>query len=175
MKKLNKTKVLIIISSIILLSVFSIAAINSVRHKASGKQTKPPTNNGLIQLDTRLDNKYFYDNKQVYLYVDLKAGRSEAASVERTPLNIAVVIDKSGSMDERNKIGYVKQAVEYIIDQLGSDDYISIVTYDTDVNVLQKSVRVRDKYELKEKVSRIIASGWTNLSGGMFEGYDQVN
>ena len=78
-------------------------------------------------------------------------------------------------MDEQNKIGFVKKAVEYIIDQLDRDDYISIVTYDTDVNVLQKSTRVRDKYELREKVSRLAANGWTNLSGGMFEGYDQVN
>ncbi|MGH2575247.1 MAG: vWA domain-containing protein, partial [Ignavibacteria bacterium] len=94
---------------------------------------------------------------------------------ERTPLNIAVVIDKSGSMGEKNKIGYVKKAVDYIIEHLDRDDYISIVTYDTDVNVLQSSTRVRDKYDLREKVSRIYADGWTNLSEGMFEGYDQVN
>lgn len=174
MKKPNKTQILLTISILVLVSVFSIAAINLVKHKAGGISVKPPKDNpGRIQMETKVSNKYFYDDNSIYVLIDLKAGKAGAAT-ERTPLNLGIVIDKSGSMDERNKIGYVKQAVAYIIDQLNDDDYISIVTYDTEVNVLQRTTRARDRWELRDKVSRISAAGWTNLSGGMFEGYDQV-
>jgi Ca-activated chloride channel family protein len=175
MKKPNKTQILLTISIFILISVFSIAAANLIKHRAGGISLKPSKDNpGLIQMQTKVSNRYFYDDKTVYLLIDLKAGKAGAAT-ERTPLNLGIVIDKSGSMDERNKIGYVKQAVEYIIDQLNDDDYISIVTYDTDVNVLQRTTSARDRWGLRDKVSRISAAGWTNLSGGMFEGYDQVD
>ena len=129
---------------------------------------------GPIKFNTSLNNKYFYDNNQLYLYVDLKADKVESGA-GRTPLNVSIVIDKSGSMSEKNKLEYVKKSVEYIIDQLESDDYVSVVTYDDYVNVLQRSSIVTDKYELRNKISDIRPGGYTNLSGGTFEGYDQVN
>ncbi len=138
------------------------------------KPFKHKSNDGPIQFSTHLDNEYFYDNNSVYLYVDLKADKVKADR-ERTPMNIAVVIDKSGSMGEKNKLEYVKKAVDYIIDEVGREDYVSIITYDDYVNVLQRSARIRDKYELKDKVSSLKPSGYTNLSEGMFEGYDEVN
>jgi Ca-activated chloride channel family protein len=78
-------------------------------------------------------------------------------------------------MAERNKLEYVKKAVDYIIDEVERDDYVSIVTYDDYVDVLQRSAMVRDKYDLRDRVSKLKPGGFTNLSGGTFEGYDQVN
>ncbi|MCC7158019.1 MAG: VWA domain-containing protein, partial [Ignavibacteria bacterium] len=83
--------------------------------------------------------------------------------------------DRSGSMAEKNKLEFVKKAVDYIIEESHSDDYVSVVTYDDYVDVLQRSSIIRDKYELREKISALQPGGFTNLSGGMFEGYDQVN
>lgn len=181
MKKQNKTQLILFIVIFALISSISIAAYSGLFSKnspAKVNQTsfipEKPQGGGPIQLTTSLDNNYYYDNENVYLYVDLKTGKVEQVS-ERTPLNIAIVIDKSGSMAEKKKLEFVKKAVEYIIDESGSDDYISVVTYDDYVNVLQKSELIRDKYELKEKVGRLKPDGFTNLSGGMFEGYDQVN
>jgi Ca-activated chloride channel homolog len=132
------------------------------------------TGGGPLQLTTSLDNDYYFDNNNVYLYIDLKADKV-GDDKEKSPLNIAVVIDRSGSMSDKNKLEYVKESVEYIIEQAGRDDYISIVTYDDYVDVLQRSAIIRDKYELKQKVSKLQPGGFTNLSEGMFEGYDQVN
>jgi Ca-activated chloride channel family protein len=181
MKKQNKTQLILFMAIFAVISAFSIAAYSGLFTKSSPvkmNQTsmvpKPPAGGGPIQLTTSLDNDYYYDNENVYLYVDLKTGKVEA-SKERTPLNIAIVIDKSGSMAEKNKLEYVKKAVEYIIDEAGSDDYVSVVTYDDYVNVLQRSEIIHDKYELREKITKIKPDGFTNLSGGMFEGYDQVN
>ncbi len=180
MKKQNKTQLILFIAIFALISAISIAAYTGAFIKNSPvkvNQTsfipKPPSG-GPIQLTTSLDNNYYYDNENVYLYVDLKAGKVESTK-ERTPLNIAVVIDKSGSMAEKKKLEFVKKAVDYIIDNAGDGDYVSVITYDDYVNVLQRSQIIRNKSELRDKISRLKPDGFTNLSGGMFEGYDQVN
>ena len=180
MKKLNKTQFSFFLSVFVIIAALSISAYYGEFKKEPTKvnQTisnpKPQSGGGPIKLSTNLDNSYYYDNENVYLYVDLKADKV-GEDRGRTPLNIAVVIDKSGSMADKNKLDYVKKAVSYIIDQVGTDDYVSIVTYDDYVDVLQRSAVIRDKYDLREKVSKLRAGGFTNLSGGMFEGYDQVN
>ncbi|MCI0448653.1 MAG: VWA domain-containing protein [Chlorobi bacterium] len=180
MKKLNKTQFSLFLPVFIIIAALSISAYYGGFKKEPTKvnQTistiKPLDGGGPIKLATSLDNSYYYDNDNLYLYIDLKADKV-GEDKERAPLNIGVVIDKSGSMADKNKLDYVKKAVDYVIDQLEADDYISIVTYDDYVDVLQRSAVIRDKYDLRDKVSKLRAGGFTNLSGGMFEGYDQVN
>lgn len=178
MKKFIKNQPFAVFLTFAIIAFITIAAYTGSKliHPNPGYNhvTKLVEGGGPIKLSAGLNNKYFYDNNQLYLYVDLKADKVEGGK-ERTPLNVAVVIDKSGSMADKKKMEYVKKSVEYIIDQLGSDDYVSVVTYDDYVSVLQRSERMRDKYALRDKISNVYPGGYTNLSGGMFEGYDQVN
>jgi len=180
MKKQNKTPFILFLSLFIVISALSISAYSGL-FKSGPTQVKQTSGNinktgdgGPIKFSTNLDNSYYYDNNNVYLYIDLKADKI-GDEREKTPLNISVVIDRSGSMGEKNKLEYVKKAVDYIIDELGRDDYVSVVTYDDYVDVLQHSAIVRDKYDLRDRVSKLTPGGFTNLSEGMFEGYDQVN
>ena len=110
--------------------------------------------------------------KSFYLYFELEAGEN-TQEVDRIPLNISLVVDRSGSM-EGDKLFYVKKAVDFVIDNLTGDDRLSIVQYDTDVDVVSPSAPVLNKKELHDKVARIHARSMTNLSGGMLEGYTQV-
>ncbi len=129
----------------------------------------------VIDFKTYLDNPLYLTNsekKELYVYVDLKAALVEKET-DRVPLNIAVVIDRSGSMSGE-KLAYVKKATDFVIDNLNSDDYLSIVQYDNKVDVVSKSKAVTDKKRLHKKVAAIKAGGMTNLSGGMLEGYTQV-
>ncbi|RPI15036.1 MAG: VWA domain-containing protein [Ignavibacteriae bacterium] len=181
MKKQNKITFILFLSFFVVFSVLFVSAYTGAFNKNQAQKDDSPynppkkeLNGGPIQLSTSLDNEYYYDNENVYLYIDLKADKADG-SKERTPLNISVVIDRSGSMADKNKLEYVKRAVDYIIDQADRDDYISIVTYDDYVDVLQRSSIISDKYSLREKVSNLKPGGFTNLSEGMFEGYDQVN
>jgi len=181
MKKQNKTPFVLILTAFIVVSVLSISAYTGVFKKDGIAKDNPPkfppivkTGGGPLELTTSLDNDYYFDNNNVYLYIDLKADKV-GDDKERSPLNIGIVIDRSGSMSDKNKLEYVKKAVEYIIDEAGRDDYVSVVMYDDYVDVLQRSDLIRDKHDLREKISKIQPGGFTNLSGGMFEGYDQVN
>lgn len=172
-------KVLPLITAIIsALAVFTLFAfsgkstdnLNLFKKSNAIKQVNYPKS---LTFSANLDNRYYYNSKEIYLNLDIKADEVQGYS-ERTPLNISVVIDKSGSMSSKNKLEFVKKAVEYIIDELGFNDYISIVTYDDDVKVVYASSMVEDKTRLKSEVRKILSGGFTNLSGGMNEGYSQV-
>jgi len=92
----------------------------------------------------------------------------------RRPMNLAIVLDRSGSMAEDGKIENAKRALYSLIDQLTSEDLVSIVSYDDVINVLCETQRAVNKAHLKSLVEGIFPRGSTNLGGGMVEGFRQV-
>lgn len=107
-----------------------------------------------------------------YFYISIKGGPA-SASHKRLPLNISLVLDRSGSM-AGDKMKYARKAAEFVINQLGEEDYVSIVNYDDRVGVSSASAPVRNKELLRQKIRELQERGSTNLTGGMLEGYQQV-
>ncbi len=92
---------------------------------------------------------------------------------ERLPLNLALVLDRSGSM-HGEPLEYVKESVSFVVDQVGADDFLSIVTFDNNVEVICPSQTVINNDNLKQVVKSISSGGTTNLSGGFLRGYKEV-
>ncbi len=114
------------------------------------------------------------DGGRVYLRLSL-ATRHAHHRPERHPLNLCVVLDRSGSMSEESKMTYAKSALVTLVDQLQSDDRFSLVIYDDEVDVLRPASCVgNDKDEIRTLINEITPRGWTNLGGGMQEGFRQV-
>ena len=105
--------------------------------------------------------------------MELKLEKLLNPPVIRTPLNISIVVDRSGSM-QGIKMGYAKKAAKAIIDHLQPTDYVSIVMYDNAVDSVQVPTTVSDKDLIKSKIDRITPRGATNLWGGTDKGYDFV-
>lgn len=129
----------------------------------------------ILNFEALLNNAYFFSQdakKDFFVYISLKGIKAEKTS-NRQPLNISLVIDRSGSMSG-DKLDYTKKAIDFVIDNVESTDMISIVQYDDKVEVVSETDFVTDKKSLHTKVSQIHAGGSTNLSGGMLEGYSQV-
>ncbi|MBN9501871.1 MAG: VWA domain-containing protein [Armatimonadetes bacterium] len=106
--------------------------------------------------------------------VDFIAGGSPMAGVgARTPLNLCLVIDRSGSM-EGPPLDYVKQACAHVVDLMGPNDILSIVTFEETVDVLMPPQRVTDKPRIKEGIQRLMAGNTTNLYDGLLLGMQQV-
>jgi Ca-activated chloride channel homolog len=110
---------------------------------------------------------------RVYLRLSIVARDHQRP--QRRPVNLAVVLDRSGSMSEESKMDYAKAALVALIDQLKSDDIFSLVIYDDVVEVVRSAERVGwDKQRIRNLVEDINPRGWTNLGGGMQEGFRQV-
>ncbi|HLK16491.1 MAG TPA: VWA domain-containing protein [Fimbriimonadaceae bacterium] len=91
----------------------------------------------------------------------------------RTPLNLCLVIDRSGSM-EGPPLDYVKQACTYVVDMMGPNDVLSIVTFEETVDVLMPPQRVTNKQLIKDGIQRLMPGNTTNLYDGLLLGAQQV-
>lgn len=107
-------------------------------------------------------------------YLQISLATSDVRRPERRPMNVAVVLDRSGSMADAGKIEYARQALLRLIDQLERQDIFSLIIYDDVVEVPYPACRVESKTELRRLVDRIYPRGSTNLSGGMMEGFRQA-
>lgn len=100
--------------------------------------------------------------------------RSSGAQMgRRMPLNLCLVIDRSGSM-EGEPLEYVKRACAYVVDLLEPTDVLSIVTFEEQVDVIMPARRVMNKALIKEHINRIQAGNTTNLYDGMVAGCMQL-
>jgi Ca-activated chloride channel family protein len=109
----------------------------------------------------------------VYLRLSLKA-LAAATREKRAPINVAIVIDRSGSMTGE-RLDAAKKGAEVALERLGADDIAALVVYNHQVDVLRKAGRVGPQRDALEKaISDIAASGTTALYAGVKEGGEQV-
>ncbi len=93
---------------------------------------------------------------------------------KRESLNLAIVLDRSGSMSGA-KLEQAKQAALLLVDQLDADDVLSLVVYETEVQVVLPASRLGDRRrEVRRLIERIETGGSTALYGGVEEGSRQL-
>ncbi len=132
---------------------------------------------GLVRVETSFDNATVYVAQPGERHLEIEVIAPDGRMIERRdrpPMNIALVIDKSGSMAEAGKMRYVKKAAREMIDRLDHGDRFSIVAYDDDVRVLVRSESLEDRRHARNMIDRLYPGGSTNLGAGLMEGYEQV-
>lgn len=94
-------------------------------------------------------------------------------SSDRAPANIALVLDRSGSM-AGEKLAQAKQAAIMALDYLNSNDIVSVVVYDDVVDVIVPATKLTNKAEIARKIERISDNGSTALFAGVSKGASEV-
>lgn len=111
-----------------------------------------------------------------YALIEARAaggGGAGGQAATRLPLNLALVLDHSGSM-RGPKLQGVKDAVKLVIDHMAASDTVAIVIFDDNVKVVAPAQPVRDKELLKAAVDGIRDGGGTSMSLGMNVGLTEL-
>jgi len=137
--------------------------------------TSSPAEAAQVQIGAELGQSTI-DRKagdRVYLRLSLKTLAARKKD-DRPPINVALVIDRSGSMSGE-RLAAAKKGAETALARLGSDDIVSLVSYNHEVDVLAEAGRLGAQRErLQKAINALTASGTTALYAGVKEGGEQV-
>ncbi len=94
---------------------------------------------------------------------------------ERPPLNLALVVDRSGSMHGA-KMDEARAAARWVVERLREDDRVTLVSYATDVSVDVQAVTVdrRGRARLLAAIDGLEAAGGTHLGGALVAAAEEV-
>lgn len=85
--------------------------------------------------------------------------------------NLVFLIDVSGSMDSENKLPLVKKSLKLLVDQMGKEDRIAIVTYAGAAGLALESTKCSEKEYIKKKIDQLDAGGSTAGGQGITLAY----
>ncbi|RPH55777.1 VWA domain-containing protein, partial [bacterium] len=94
----------------------------------------------------------------------------EVTAANRRPVVLTFVVDVSGSMDQENRLGLVKQSLALLLDQLQPTDRVGLVTYGDHARVLLEPSN--DKEAVRRAIDLLRPEGSTNAEAGLLAGYD---
>jgi Ca-activated chloride channel homolog len=120
-----------------------------------------------VGLTVAMSNPVLKSNRKqtAFLKVGLEGFKMPSAT-RRVPVNVALVLDKSGSMNGR-KIAEARDAAIQAVRRLDANDIVSVIVYDSTVEVLVPSTKLTDKEEVCRKIAGVQPGGRTALFAGV--------
>src|SRR5215470_1320544 len=133
-----------------------------------------PKSGQAVAMDTRWGNAEI--SRSIREAV-LQIGFTTAEVNERTdlrPLNLVLVIDKSGSMADEDKMSRVKDSLRTMLTKLRPDDIVSIVAFDSSAQVLYPARAIGNGDDVRRAIDCLEPDGSTNLHAGLMLGYAEA-
>jgi len=132
------------------------------------------TTPGSLTLTSRLSHPYISaGTSEVFATVDLTG--AEVPGAKRSAVNLALVIDRSGSMSGY-KLAQAKQAARHLVGLLRDEDRLAIIHYGSDVKSLPSLPATPGNRErMLQYVDGIWDEGGTNIGAGLSAGRFQLS
>ncbi len=105
--------------------------------------------------------------------VRVQAPDPPAGGAPRTPIHLALVLDRSGSMSGA-PLAEAKRCARDIVEALAPGDRAAIYAFDSDVECVAPLTPAQDKLALASALSAVESGGSTNLHGGWRAGADEL-
>jgi Ca-activated chloride channel homolog len=127
-----------------------------------------------IRLETRLAQPVMKSGEvhKNYLRIALQGCKPEPSQT-RTPVNVALVIDRSGSM-QGTRIAQAREAAILAVNRLLPTDIASVVIFDQAVDVLVPAQPVSDPTHFTDLIRQIAVRGSTAIHAGVLQGAAEV-
>jgi Ca-activated chloride channel family protein len=110
-----------------------------------------------------------YNADKHLLHIGIK-GKSMAAD-SRPAANLVFLIDVSGSMNQANKIGLLKNALKMLTNQLSQQDSVAIVVYAGAAGTVLTPTKGDNKQAIIDALAKLTAGGSTNGGEGIEAAY----
>lgn len=113
-----------------------------------------------------------FDN-EFYALLQVKADKQSETSEHSKSLNLAIVIDRSGSMSG-HPLEEAKACAIMMIEQMHPSDRVAVVTYDNEAELVVPSTLCARKEEIISRIRRVSSGGMTALHAGWLLGAEEV-
>ncbi len=146
----------------------------SHNHDVAATTTPTPDRPALEMVIMPGRDKLLVQPRAQMLYVLLELHLSQHVGHSSQPLNLALVLDHSSSMQREDKLQRLKDAVVRIIDMMSPRDYLSIVTFGDRATLLLPNGPLGSKRAAREALDGIRCRGGTEISTGLRAGLQEL-
>lgn len=142
--------------------------------QAFAGQKEPVSSKPLVTIHAELDREVLPADERQTAVVKISLDAAEPPrEIDRPPVNLCIVLDRSGSM-RGEKIEHAREAALEALSRLGKNDVFSLVTYHSSVETLIPAGTIRDVRRARQLIRGIQPAGNTALFGGVSQGAAEI-
>jgi len=139
------------------------------------KQAPAPEASDYVSFEAAPANRFTKAGEAGEIMVRLRVGARALKDAPKAPVNLALVVDTSGSM-EGEMIEDAKKASLSLLESLSPGDTFAVVAFHSRADVLTPATRIDAKSaaKIREQIGKMKAHGTTDMAGGLRAGMDEV-
>jgi Ca-activated chloride channel family protein len=124
-----------------------------------------------IKIEPALSQTKIVNGEVNTLYLTLNVDVPQIDQIARShnPVDMVVILDRSGSMAEAKKLEYAKIAINDLVTRLNDGDRFALVTFDDSaaLNFPLAAITPASRTQLRSLIDTIVTGGGTNMSSGL--------
>jgi Ca-activated chloride channel family protein len=128
---------------------------------------------GDVDMTCSLNRMYIPTGKGQKLFLKIEITPTTSIAAEPLPVNVCLLIDRSGSMAGK-KLDNAKKGAIKLINQLESRDYAGIVTFESKIDVVVPGQHVTDTNIFESRIRGISLGGTTEMYKGLRTAFSEL-
>lgn len=149
---------------------FAALTLGLLATTAGAQQSAPK-----VTIKSELASPLMLENSQDKNYLKVSLVGFPLNAAKRSPINLALVIDRSGSMGG-DRIKQATEAAIMAVNTLSAQDTLSVVIYDDVVDVIVPAAKLSNKAKVISQIrERLTARGGTALFAGVSRGIKETS